>query len=200
MTPDDLGGTVTNVHTQLAWLAKRAVNMFLTDSWTYTWRSSISPTIKYLFRTKRKAIRKHARHTTRWHRHTWQERLVCSSGLQTRGPVVCVDIHQSRVPPSSSGVMFILLTVGPHWAIWSKHFSGSLFTYERVNIKEKSKQANTYHHIRPDWKGRTSASEPITCASLFAAPLFRCLGLFTTKLSSNISNFLMFELYHISRY
>lgn len=78
--------------------------------------------------------------------------------------------RRSRLPPGLSGVMFILLPGGRHSAVWSKHFPGSVFLRMRKlkekNEKKKSKQADAYQNIRLDWKGRPSASEAVTCASL----------------------------------
>lgn len=95
--------------------------------------------------------------------------------------------------------MFVLLSVGPHSAVWSKHISGSLATYERVNIEEgKNKQANTYQNIRPDQKGKTSVSATITWTSLFEESRFRFVFCVCSRVLFFYNSF-MFELYHISR-
>lgn len=137
----------------------------------------------------------HVTHVCWNYAYRMQEGVFCSFGQSRQ---LCAHFRRGRVPPGSPGVMFVLLSVGPHSAIWSKHFSGSLATYESVNIEEgRNKQANTYQNIRPDRKGETSVSAKITWSSLFEESRFRFVCVCSRLLF--FYNSFMFELYHISR-
>lgn len=125
-----------------------------------------------------------------------QEGVFCSFGQSRQ---LCAHFRRGRVPPGSPGVMFVLLSVGPHSAVWSKRFSGSLATYERVNIEEGQKQTGKHlSNIRPDRKGKTSVSATITWPSLFEESRFRFVVCVCSRLLFFYNSF-MFELYHISR-